>query len=239
MGRWDSWLVAGQVINLLLTEFHLGPYAVCIPVQQLHRQCPHPDFLTGQTENVCGDAVLCIQHYYLLQTRLQAHGSRTKHLWDSHPLGSPGWQCNSSTVITIIGIPQVAVFSPLLFFLFWHDSNVQYQLHCQVCWWYNHSGHHQWKAMSLRRSAWSRQPLSKTQQDDCGLHEATGMGKIWTRPGCSSFQSRHLPPTTSPSILRMPVSVAWMARNLGVTLDDQLSFAAKINDTLLLQIHAP
>ena len=95
--------MAGQVINLLLTEFHLGPNAVCIPVQQLHRKCPHPDFLTGQTEHVCGDAVLCIQRYYLLQTRLQAHGPRTKHLPDSHHLGFPGWQCNSSRVITNIG----------------------------------------------------------------------------------------------------------------------------------------
>ena len=58
-------------------------------------------------------------------------------------------------------------------------------------------------------TAWSRQPLSKIPQDYCVLHVATRMGKIWTRPGCSSFQDRHLPSTTSPSILRMLVWLGW------------------------------
>src|SRR4029434_6417786 len=34
---------ASQIIHLLLAASHPGPYAVCIPVQQVYRRCHRPD----------------------------------------------------------------------------------------------------------------------------------------------------------------------------------------------------
>ena len=57
------------------------------------------------------------------------------------------------------------------------------------------------------------------------------LSSVWTRLCCSSFQGRHLPPTTFITHDNSVVPATRTARNLGGTLNDQLSSAANITAT--------